>query len=476
MNTANLLRLILLAAIWGGSFLFMRISAPMLGPAVLIEFRVLFAALFLAASAVVLKKRLRPARALEALRHPRLLQFGLPVPAVRVRARTLPASVLAVLNATAPMWGALLGAVWSRQAIGARTALGLVLGTAGVALLVGFDHATSRPGAGLAVAAALVAAFSYSVASLYARTAKSVEPFANAHGTMWTSALMVLPALPLFPLPGAPTPGIVGAVLALGVLCSGVAYILYFRLIEAVGATSALTVTFLSPVFGILWGALFLGETVGWYTLAGSAIVLVGTALVTGFVPRFGRRARRRAAQANEPCAPLDRAAGRLPPRGRVGLPRPRRRCAGRTGRRRGASARACCWTACRRVLDVALHGRTAPSASSRPTAGRARAAAAREALVNMLGLRIDPAAFERPVARRSAVRPARRAPARPARDPVGHRVRGADAGPSSASRSTCRSRSRCAAASSSRPDARIRAACGAIRKPATWPASTSSN
>jgi drug/metabolite transporter (DMT)-like permease len=108
---------------------------------------------------------------------------------------------------------------------------------------------------------------------------------------MWTSSLMVLPVLPFFPMSGEPTAGIVGAVVALGVLCSGIAYILYFRLIEEVGTTSALTVTFLNPVFGILWGALFLGETIGWYTIAGSAITLVGTALVTGFVPRFGRTA-----------------------------------------------------------------------------------------------------------------------------------------------------------------------------------------
>jgi drug/metabolite transporter (DMT)-like permease len=258
---------------------------------VLIEFRVLFAALFLAAVGVVLKKRLD----LRAhWKHYFILGFfnsAFPFLLFAFAARTLPASVLAVLNATAPMWGALLGAAWSRQAIGARTVLGLVLGTSGVALLVGFDHATSRPGAGIAVAAALLGAFAYSVASLYARNAKSVEPFANAHGTMWTSALMVLPALPLFPPAGPPTLGIAGAVLALGVLCSGIAYILYFRLIEQVGTTSALTVTFLSPLFGILWGALFLGEAIGWYTVAGSAIVLVGTALVTGFVPRFGRAA-----------------------------------------------------------------------------------------------------------------------------------------------------------------------------------------
>jgi drug/metabolite transporter (DMT)-like permease len=291
MNTTNLLRLISLAAIWGGSFLFMRIAAPVLGPAVLIEFRVLLAALFLAAVGLFLRKRLD----LRAnWRHYFILGFfnsALPFLLFAFAARTLSASVLSVLNATAPMWGALIGAAWMRQAVPGRTVIGLVLGTAGVALLVGFDHVASRPGAGIAVAAALFAAFSYGVASLYARSAKKVEAFANAHGTMWTSALMVLPALPFFPMTGSPTIGIAGAVLALGVLCSGIAYILYFRLIEEVGTTSALTVTFLNPVFGILWGALFLGETVGWYTVAGSAITLVGTALVTGFVPRFLRTA-----------------------------------------------------------------------------------------------------------------------------------------------------------------------------------------
>jgi drug/metabolite transporter (DMT)-like permease len=294
MNTANLLRLIALAAIWGGSFLFMRISAPSLGPAVLIEFRVLFAALFLALVGFVLKRRLDLRTY---WKHYFILGFfnsALPFLLFAYGARTLSASVLSVLNATAPMWGALLGAAWNRQAVKPRTVLGLVLGTLGVALLVGFDHVASKPGAGIAIAAALLAAFCYGVASLYARTAqraKHVAPFANAHGTMWASAIIVLPVLPLFPPAAAPTAGVVGAVLALGILCSGIAYILYFRLIEEVGTTSALTVTFLNPVFGILWGALFLGETVGWYTIAGSAIVLLGTALVTGFVPRFGRAA-----------------------------------------------------------------------------------------------------------------------------------------------------------------------------------------
>ncbi|WP_229496594.1 DMT family transporter [Massilia polaris] len=291
MNTANMLRLVLLAAIWGSSFLFMRIAAPVLGPAVLIEYRVGFAAVFLAIVGVILKKRLDLRANWKHYLILGLLNSAFPFLLFAFAARTLSASVLSVLNATAPMWGALIGALWSRQAISGRSALGLILGTAGVALLVGFDQVTSRPGAAVAIAAALVAAVSYSVASAYAKTAESVEPFANAHGSMWAATLLVIPVLPFFPAPAEPTIGIMGAALALGILCSGIAYILYFKLIQDVGPTSALTVTFLNPLFGILWGALFLGELVGWHTILGAAIVITGTALVTGFRPAFLSRA-----------------------------------------------------------------------------------------------------------------------------------------------------------------------------------------
>lgn len=292
MSTANLLRLILLAAIWGGSFLFMRIAAPVLGAAVLIEYRVLFAAIFLAVVGLFLKKSLDWRQHWKHYFILGLFNSALPFLMFAFAARTLSASVLAVLNATTPLWGTLIAAVWSRSMVSGKVLLGLVLGTCGVALLVGFDHVSSKPGAGIAIAAVLFASFNYGIASNYARQAKSVEPFANAHGSMWASALMVLPVVPFFPAPGVPTVGIMGAVIGLAVLCSGVAYLIYFRLIQDVGPSSALTVTFLSPLFGILWGVLFLGETVGWYTFAGAAIVITGTALVTGFRPGFGLRTR----------------------------------------------------------------------------------------------------------------------------------------------------------------------------------------
>jgi len=296
MSTANLFRLILLAAIWGGSFLFMRIAAPVLGAAVLIEYRVLFASLFLAAMALALKKPLNLRQHWKHYLILGLFNSALPFLMFAFAARTLSASLLAVLNATTPLWGTLIGAVWTRQMVSAKVMLGLALGACGVALLVGFDHVTTKPGAGIAIAAVLFASFNYGIASNYAKQAKTVEPFANAHGSMWASTLLVLPALPFFPAPGEPTLGIMGAVLALGVLCSGVAYLIYFRLIQDVGPSSALTVTFLSPLFGILWGVLFLQESVGWYTFAGAAIVITGTALVTGFRPSFGFLNRTKAA------------------------------------------------------------------------------------------------------------------------------------------------------------------------------------
>lgn len=284
MNTANLIRLFVLAAIWGCSFLFMRIAAPVLGPAVLIEYRLAFAAVFLMLVGLALRKKLDVRANWGHYLVLGFFSYSLPFFLFAFAARTLSASILSVLNATAPLWGALVGAVWTRKGISLGTVAGLLLGTTGVALLVGFDHVAARPGAGVAAAAALGAAFCYAIASQYAKTAKPVEPFANAHGSMWAGAILIVPLLAFFPSPGVPTVGIMAATLALGIVCSGVAYILYFKLIAEIGATSALTVTFLVPVFGILWGALFLGETVGWYTVVGSAIVLLGTALVTGFI------------------------------------------------------------------------------------------------------------------------------------------------------------------------------------------------
>jgi len=286
MSPTNIARLLLLAAIWGASFLFIRIAVPALGPAFLMNGRVLFAALFLLLVALLLKKRLLLAEHWQHYLKLGFINSALPFLLFAYAAGVLTASLLSVLNATAPIWGAVIGILFYRQPLSAKVVLGLALGVTGVAILVGFDPVLLQPGALWAVAAAASAACCYGIATHYTRRAKAVEPFANAHGSMWGALCCLLPATVLFPVQQAMTPGVAAAVLALGVICTGVAYLLYFKLVQEVGATSTLTVTFLIPVFGVFWGWLFLQEQVGWHTLAGSLTVLTGTALVTGFNPR----------------------------------------------------------------------------------------------------------------------------------------------------------------------------------------------
>jgi drug/metabolite transporter (DMT)-like permease len=286
MDGASLARLLALAAIWGGSFLFMRIAVPVLGPTQLIAYRVGLAALFLAGVALLRHRRL-DVRA--HWRHYVVLgacKSAVPFLLFAFAAQTLSASLLSILNATAPIWAALIVSLSRRALPAPRTTIGLMLGVIGVVVLMSFDTVMLQPGASLALLAALVASLSYGVASTYAKSIRNVPAFANAHGSMWAATLLIAPAVPFFPAHAAPGAGVVAAVLGLGVICSGVAYLLYFRLIADLGAASALTVTFLIPVFGVLWGSVFLGERIGWYTLAGTLIVVVGTALVTGFSPR----------------------------------------------------------------------------------------------------------------------------------------------------------------------------------------------
>jgi drug/metabolite transporter (DMT)-like permease len=285
MRIFDLIRLLLLAAIWGASFLFIRIAVGSLGPAGLMAGRVALAAMFLACVGWWLGRQLSWRGRLRHFLLLGLLNSALPFFLFAYAARWLTASVLSVLNATAPLWGALLGALLFRQAVSLQMGLGLALGIVGVAVLVGFDPVLLKEGAVAAVAAAAGAACCYGLATHYTRRAVQVEPFANAHGSMWGALCWLLPLALFSPPPAVPGAVATSALLALGVICTGVAYLLYFGLVRDIGATPTLTVTFLIPVFGVSWGALFLNEAVGWHTLAGGLTVLCGTAMVTGFSP-----------------------------------------------------------------------------------------------------------------------------------------------------------------------------------------------
>ncbi|MEZ9631358.1 DMT family transporter [Vibrio breoganii] len=278
-----MLRLICLAAIWGGSFLFMRISANALGPAYLIEARVLFAAVSLLVVAWYMKKKLDFTVHTKHFFIIGLLNTALPFLLFAYAAQTLPASILSILNSTAAIWGAAIAIVWSRSLPTLRVIIGLISGVIGVYILVGLDNALLPANSGVAMIAGVMAACCYGIASNYAKNAPKISSFDNAHGSMWAACLIVLPLLPFMPIREMPDVQISISVILLGVVCTGLAYLLYFRLIEDLGPPSALSVTFLIPLFGILWGYLFLDEQVGWNTALGALFVIGGTMLVTGF-------------------------------------------------------------------------------------------------------------------------------------------------------------------------------------------------
>ena len=279
MRAADFGRLVALAAIWGASFLFTRIVAPVLGPVLTADLRMLVAGLALVAYFRLAGfdpdwRRWGRKYALVGL-----LNSGLPFLLYAYAALYLSAGLMAVLNATAPMWGALFTVLLLGERLTGRRAAGLALGVAGVAVLSRPDAGTTQ--AFLAIAACLAASFLYGLAGVYMkRWAGDVPARGMAVGTQVAAGLLMLPLLPFSPPPAELTVLVAASVLALGLLCGAVAYLLYFRLIVDIGPAGALTVTYLIPLFGVLWGTLFLGEALSITMLAGGVLVVLGTVFV----------------------------------------------------------------------------------------------------------------------------------------------------------------------------------------------------
>jgi drug/metabolite transporter (DMT)-like permease len=186
---------------------------------------------------------------------------------------------MAVLNATAPMWGALLTVLLLGERLTGRRAAGLALGVVGVAVLSRPDAGTAQ--AFLAIAACLAASFLYGLAGVYMkRWAGDVPARGMAVGTQVMGGLLLLPLVPFSANSIQADFLVVSSILALGLLCGAVAYLLYFRLIVDIGPAGALTVTYLIPLFGVLWGTLFLGEALSLTMLAGGVLVVLGTVFV----------------------------------------------------------------------------------------------------------------------------------------------------------------------------------------------------
>lgn len=291
MAPRDLAALILLGVLWGASFLFIRVAVPALGPFALMEVRVALAsgALILYAVAVGRSPKLRA-------RWKQFLVLGtvnsaIPFSLIAFAQLELTASLAAILNSTTVLFTALVAAVWTGETLTAGKVVGVMLGVVGVAVLVGWDPIALNGVVLVSIGAMLVASLFYALGSTYAKLAFAGVPTTTMAAGQQLGAAGILLPLAAISLPDE-RPSVAAAlcVLGLALLSTAVAYLLYFRLIENVGPTSTVTVTFLVPVFGLLFGVVLLDEPFGIGTLVGLSIVLASVSLVTGIRPGGNNR------------------------------------------------------------------------------------------------------------------------------------------------------------------------------------------
>ena len=289
MKARDYRELLLLGALWGASFLFMRLGAADFGPLALVFVRVAGAAAVLLPVLVWRGQGAALKQHWRAIAVVGLLNSALPFVLFTIAALVLGAALMSVFNATAPIWGALVAWMWLGERPAASRMLGLAIGIAGVVGL-SWGKADFKPGdhgvsAAAGIAACLGAAVLYGIAANFSRKKLvGVPPMAQAAGSQLSAAVvLLLPALWAWPAVN-PSATAWLAVGALSLACTGLAYVLYFRLIAHAGAANAMSVTFPIPAFAIAWGWLFLGEKPTAAMLAGCAVILLGTALATGAV------------------------------------------------------------------------------------------------------------------------------------------------------------------------------------------------
>ncbi|HPF25705.1 MAG: DMT family transporter [Steroidobacteraceae bacterium] len=287
MRPADFLILVVVAAIWGAAYPLLRVSSPQFGPVALVVVRLAIASIVLLPFVKWTPTSLRHWRKLLVLG---LINTAVPFALFAYATLTITGGLASVINATTPMFGALVAYFWLHERLDALRVAGIAIGFCGVLYIVGGEIGTHAEDSLLGVIAAVVGAAMYGVAANYTkRQLGALNARLVAAGNVVAALLLMAPfawvSWPAVP----PSATAWWAVIALGLFCTALAYLLFFRLLSRVSASQAITVTFLIPVFGILWGALFLHEPVTMGLLISAAVVLVGVALATGLVGRRGK-------------------------------------------------------------------------------------------------------------------------------------------------------------------------------------------
>ncbi len=285
MKAKHFAQLVALSALWGASFMLIRIASPVLGPNVLAALRIGMATLTLA----VLMRSMRhpwPTGHWRELALIGALSVAAPFLLFAWAALQLPAGYSALLNSTAVVFGIFASAWLKEDTLTVRKLLGCVCGFAGVALIVGLGPVEVSFKVVVAALACIAASACYGISTpLMKRAISRMEPLQIAAGIHAMSLLMLIPGA-VWSWPQAHfTPVALGAVAVMGIVTSGLAYWVHIRILAHVSPVAAMSPTFMIPVFGVTWGHLFLGEQVSTGIFAGGALVLLASALITGFNP-----------------------------------------------------------------------------------------------------------------------------------------------------------------------------------------------
>lgn len=289
MRPSDYGRLLALAAIWGASFLFMRIAAPAFGSVNTTFLRVFFALVGLAAMLLLLRTPMQFQGKLKSIMVLGIINSGIPFLMYAVAALWLPAGYSAILNATTPLMGALIGFSFFHETLTLRKWAGVMLGLVGIGLITTTGEVDLSGQLAIGVLACLIATACYGCAGFLTRRwvteRGGLDAKLVAFGSQIGAVLFLLPffgyTLATGPAVDWAQPGVWASVLAVGFLCTAFAYLLYFRLIADISPLRSLTVTFLIPPFGILWGYLVLGETLTGGFVFGGAVVCLAVWLVT---------------------------------------------------------------------------------------------------------------------------------------------------------------------------------------------------
>ncbi len=275
--------LITLSAIWGSSFIFMRVLAPALGPVVTADMRLLIAGLVLTLYLRLRNQRLDLLKNLKRYIIIGLLNSGIPFLLFSFAALYLPSSISVIINSLTPLFGVLFSILWLDERITAKKISGIALGIIGVIIIRGSGNLELTPMTTIAMAACVLATMLYGLASTYVKLhAKDIAPAAMATGSQLVAGILLLPLIYFFPTRTELTVTIALTTIAFALFCSAVAYVIFYRLLKNLGTAKALSVTFLIPVFGFIWGYIFLQEEITVIMVIGSLFVLSGIYFVTG--------------------------------------------------------------------------------------------------------------------------------------------------------------------------------------------------